>query len=92
MYFIHPILQNVLSCVTSISRVIFQEIYKTDPSGHLSPGLGMDDVRSKSWNTLLLAPAAFITTVYNPDRPDMEDPTTRQSSCVNINTPDYSIM
>ena len=56
---------------------ILGNIYATDPSGHLSPDLGMDEVRSKSWNTLLLAPAAFITTVYNPDRPDIEEPTTK---------------
>jgi hypothetical protein len=47
----------------------------TDPIGHLSPDLGMDEIRSMSWKTLLLAPAAFIAVVYNPDKEDTEDPT-----------------
>mgnify|MGYP004711458487 CR=1 FL=1 len=47
----------------------------TDPNGHLLPDFGIDETRSKSWKTLLLAPAAFIATVYNPDSPDTEDPT-----------------
>ena len=47
----------------------------THPNGHLDPDFSMDEVRSKSWKTRLLAPAAFIATVYNPDSPDMDDPT-----------------
>ena len=43
--------------------------------GHLSPDLGMLETRSRSWKTLLLAPAAFIAVVYNPDKEDTEDPT-----------------
>ena len=43
--------------------------------GHLSPAVGMDETRSRSWKTLLLAPAAFIAVVYNPDKEDTEDPT-----------------
>lgn len=39
------------------------------------PDLGIDETRSRSWKTRLLAPAAFIATVYNPDSPDTEDPT-----------------
>lgn len=35
----------------------------------------MDEARSKSWKTLLLAPAAFMTTVYKLDNPDTDDPT-----------------
>lgn len=45
------------------------------PNGHLDPEFCMDDVRSRSWKTRLLAPAAFIATVYNPDSPDIDDPT-----------------
>lgn len=47
----------------------------TNPKGHLFPDFGMDESRSKSWKTRLLAPAAFIATVYNPDSPDTDDPT-----------------
>lgn len=47
----------------------------TDPIGHFSPAFGIDDVRSSSWKTLLLAPAAFITVVYSPDNDDTEEPT-----------------
>jgi len=47
----------------------------TDPIGHLSPDLGMDETRSRSWKTLLLAPAAFIAVLYNTDKEDIEDPT-----------------
>jgi hypothetical protein len=35
----------------------------------------MEETRSRSWKTLLLAPAAFIASVYNPDKPDIEPPT-----------------
>lgn len=35
----------------------------------------MDETRSKSWKTLRLAPAAFMTTVYKLDSPDTDDPT-----------------
>lgn len=48
---------------------------ETNPSGHLFPDFGMDETRSKSWKTLLLAPAAFMTTVYKLDNPDTDDPT-----------------
>ena len=47
----------------------------TNPSGHLSPDFGMLETRSKSWKTLLLAPAAFMAVVYNPDKEETEDPT-----------------
>jgi hypothetical protein len=47
----------------------------TNLKGHLFPDLGMEETRSRSWKTLLLAPAAFIATVYNPDKPDIEPPT-----------------
>lgn len=52
----------------------------TYPNGHLFPDFGIDETRSKSWKTLLLAPAAFIAIVYNPDSPDTEDPTASQKS------------
>lgn len=48
---------------------------EANPMGHLSPALGMVETRSKIWKTLLLAPAAFIAVVYNPDNDDIEDPT-----------------
>lgn len=48
---------------------------RTYTTGHLSPDLGMLETRSKSWKTLLLAPAAFIVVVYNPDKEETEDPT-----------------
>lgn len=47
----------------------------TNPKGHLFPDFGMDDARSRSWKTLLLAPAAFIAVVYNPDSEETEEPT-----------------
>jgi hypothetical protein len=56
------------------------KVSTTHPNGHLDPDFSMDDVRSKSWKTRLLAPAAFIATVYNPDSPDMDDPTERKHS------------
>lgn len=47
----------------------------TYPSGHLFPDFGMLDTRSKSWKTLLLAPAAFMAVEYNPDKEETADPT-----------------
>ena len=47
----------------------------TNPKGHWFPDLGIDETRSRSWKTLLLAPAALIVTAYNPESPDTEDPT-----------------
>lgn len=52
-----------------------KERKETNFTGHLSPDLGMVDTRSRSWKTLLLAPAAFIAVVYSPDNEDIEDPT-----------------
>ena len=48
---------------------------ETNPRGHLFPDTGLGDTRSKSWNTRLLAPTAFITKVDNPDSPYSADPT-----------------
>lgn len=48
---------------------------ETYSSGRLFPDFGMDERRSNSWKTLLLAPAAFMTTVYKLDNPDTDDPT-----------------
>lgn len=54
-------------------------IVYTNPRGHLFPDFGMVETRSKSWKTLLLAPAAFMTAVYKLDSPDTDDPTASES-------------
>lgn len=59
---------------------------ETNPRGHLFPDFGMDDSRSKSWKTLLLAPAAFMTAVYKLDSPDTDDPTANGSGTANQQT------
>lgn len=48
---------------------------RTNIVGLWSPLFGMEEMRSRSWNTLLLAPEAFMTVVYNPDKAETEEPT-----------------
>lgn len=60
-------------------RVGGRRVQWTNPSGHRFPDFGMDETRSKSWKTRLLAPAAFIATVYNDDSPDTDDPTASEN-------------
>lgn len=48
---------------------------KTNPSGHSFPDSGIEEARSRSWKTRLLAPAAFIATANNPESPEIDDPT-----------------
>ena len=43
--------------------------------GHLSPEVFIEEIRSRSWNTLRLEPDAFITVVYNPDKAETDEPT-----------------
>ena len=41
----------------------------------MSPDFGIVETRSKRQKTLLLAPAAFIAVVHNPDKDEIDNPT-----------------
>jgi hypothetical protein len=63
---------------------------ETNFIGHLSPEFGIEEIRSRSWKTLRLAPEAFITVVYSPDKADTDEPTVYTQEIeliVNINKP-----